>query len=82
LWTAEDVFALSSSSKYCDPSKATTTASWKGKSVLTGECQERQSLGWTGGYDIHEEFKRLKFDDSLWYWFQLIVLPRANAVGL
>ncbi|KAG0307436.1 hypothetical protein BGZ98_000286 [Dissophora globulifera] len=33
---------------------------------LPDEVRDIQALGWTGGYDVHHEFQRLKFDPSLW----------------
>jgi hypothetical protein len=76
LWTAEDIISLDDSSEENDSDgdgfhKATTIA---------------RKLGWSGGYDIMDEFRRLGFDELLWYVLfcfifcrHFMMLPRDGA---
>ncbi|KAF8940924.1 hypothetical protein BGZ58_003909 [Dissophora ornata] len=61
LWTTEDIINLSPFSRN-DESGHDCLGD-----LSEQELRERRTLGWTGGYDIFHEFRRLKFDTSLWY---------------
>ncbi|KAF9366852.1 hypothetical protein BGX34_003952 [Mortierella sp. NVP85] len=59
LRTAEEIITLPTRSKRKAPLNNCQTE------ATEEECG-RQVLGWTGGYDILSEFRRLKFDETLW----------------
>ncbi|KAG0013778.1 Myotubularin- protein 2 [Entomortierella chlamydospora] len=59
LWTAEEIFTLSP--------KIHNNATTKNRNASISEDHHlRKILGWTDGYDILNEFKRLQFDETQW----------------
>ncbi|KAF9203552.1 Myotubularin- protein 3 [Haplosporangium sp. Z 27] len=59
LWTGEEIFALSD--------KTHNNKMTEDRSGSKAEDHHLQRiLGWTDAYNIFDEYKRLKFDESLW----------------
>ncbi|KAF9434639.1 hypothetical protein BGZ76_007676 [Entomortierella beljakovae] len=59
LWTAEDIFTLS-------PKIQENTSITTEKGLCDDLHRLQNLLGWTDGYNIMDEFKRLRFNDNLW----------------
>ncbi|KAF9948973.1 Myotubularin- protein 3 [Mortierella alpina] len=59
LWTAEDIFNV-------PLDRIDSGQDYRIEGLSAKESQQRARLGWTGGYDILQEFDRLGFDPSLW----------------
>ncbi|KAF9909598.1 hypothetical protein BX616_011120, partial [Lobosporangium transversale] len=59
LWTAEDIIALPFSSR---SQKRKCLKGTRSKDHIDME----EKLGWEGGFDLASEYRRLKFDESLW----------------